>query len=168
MTQLRAPMGNVTLSLPGDSDLLAAAGSVALVHGQLELMLRMTFKTLSGLSVEEALDATRAMKNWELRKEIERLFKHKTKDPIIQAKLKAILGKCEALSQDRNKMLHNAWAIAPDGSIITKGTKHAWGKAPDIQELNDLAAEIDQCVQHLNKARLKGFIHDVCKKPINP
>ncbi len=51
-------MGIVDLSLPEDPALLEAAGRVALAHGQLELILRMTIKTLAGLSVDEALNAT--------------------------------------------------------------------------------------------------------------
>ena len=46
-------MGNVVLDLPGDNALLEAAGRVALMHGQLELMLRMTVKTLTGLEMSK-------------------------------------------------------------------------------------------------------------------
>lgn len=79
MTQLRASMGSVDLSMPEDRNLLEAAGRVALAHGQLELMLRMTLKTLTGLSVDEALDATEKSKNWELRKDILDTFRRKPK-----------------------------------------------------------------------------------------
>lgn len=156
-------MGNVLLDLPGDAALLEAAGKVSLVHGQLELMLRMTMKTLSGLSVGDALAATRRTKNWELRRDIEKLFRQKTKDVALRYELKALLGRCEELSEERNKLLHNAWAIAPDGSVVTKGDKHAWGKAPTADDLNKLASEINKYVKLLNEARLKGFISNVCK-----
>ncbi len=107
-------MGIVDLSLPEDPALLKAAGRVALAHGQLELILRMTIKTLAGLSVDEALNATQNSKNWELRRDIISLFNNKTKDPVLRYKLKAIIGKCEQLSKEQNRLLHNAWAIAPD------------------------------------------------------
>ena len=162
MTQLRASMGQVNLSLPGDSELLEAAGRVALAHGQLELMLRMTVKTLSGLTVDEALNATEKTKNWELRKEIIGLFNSKTTDRPLRPKLKAMLGKCEQLSESRNRLLHNAWAISPDGSVMMKGDRHAWGPAATVEDLNKLAQEIAAEVKNLNDTRLSGFIREVC------
>jgi hypothetical protein len=154
-------MGSVQLILPEAPGILEAAGRVALAHGQLELMLRMTIKTLARVTVKEALDATARTKAWELRAEIMSLFKAKTKDPELRVKLKAILGKCEALSDERNRLLHNAWAIAEDGSVVAKGPNHAWGEAATPDSLNKLAADIREQVEILNKARLHGFVHDV-------
>ena len=161
MPQLRASMGMVNLSLPEDPELLEAAGRVALAHGQLELMLRMTIKTLTGLSVDEALNATEKSKNWELRRDIIQLFNKKTNDPVIRYKLKAIIGKCEQLSDERNRLLHNAWAIGTDGSILMKGEKHAWGPAASPESLRELASQINVQVNVLNNERLKGFIKEV-------
>lgn len=159
-------MRHVDLDFPGDNTLLTGAGKVALAHGQLELMLRMTIKTLAGLSVQDALDKTAKKKNWELRRDIEINFCQKTTDMTLRQKLKDLLGRCEKLSYRRNKLLHNAWAIAPDGSIVTKGDKHAWGKAPTANDLNDLASKIRECVALLNEARLRGFIKNVaCPAP---
>src|SRR5438445_745732 len=110
MALMRASIGSVDLSLPSIPGLLEAAGRVALAHGQLELMLRMTIKTLGNVKVKEALDATASSKNWELRKQIISLFNGKTKDPALRLKLRAILGACERLSDKRNRLLHNAWA----------------------------------------------------------
>jgi hypothetical protein len=155
-------MGHVNLALPGDGELLKAAGRVALAHGQLELMLRMTIKSLSGLTVREALDATQRTKNWELRDEILRLFKGKTPDPTLRLKLKAILGRCEHVSDDRNRLLHNAWALAADGSVVMKGDNHAWGPAATVSDLDALAEDITSIVNELNEVRLSGFIHSVC------
>ena len=163
MTGPRASAGKVDLSLPNDRALLKAAGRVALAHGQLELMLRMTIKTLTGLSVDKALNATQKHKNWELHRDIISLFNSKTKDPVLRYQLKAILGKCDQLSIERNQLLHNAWGIAPDGSVVMKGRKHAWGPAPTVEDLESLASEISGEVEGLNRERLCGFIQKVCK-----
>jgi len=129
-------MDFVALGLPFDSALRAAAGDAALAHGQLELMLRMTIKSLAGLTIKETLDATQKSKNWELRQEILNIFKSKTKDPSLRMKLKALLGKCSRLSQERNKLRHNAWALSKDGSVVTKGGNHAWGASPNERRPN--------------------------------
>ena len=163
MTELRASMGMVDLNLPDDPALLEAAGRIALSHGQLELMLRMTIKTLTEMSVDETLNATGNSKNWELRKDIISLFNKKTKDPVLRYKLKAIIGKCKQLSKERNRLLHNAWAIAPDGSVVVKGDKHAWGPAAKLEDLQSLTSEISAEVAVLNSERLSGFIQKVCQ-----
>ena len=72
-------MGHVVLDFPGDQILLEAAGKVSLAHGQLELMLRMTIKTLSGFTVQDALNATAKSKNWELRETLRNSFTRKPK-----------------------------------------------------------------------------------------
>lgn len=163
MTTLRKSMGFVTLDFPDEPGLLEAAGKVALAHGQLELMLRMTIKSLDGLDVRDALTLTHNMKNWQLRKAIEDKFCKRTRDPALHARLRTILRECKDLSDHRNLLLHNAWAIAFDGSIVTKGETHAWGPAPNADELTTLATKIKQCVAILNEARLVGFIKDVCR-----
>lgn len=162
MTKLRASMGSVDLSLSEDPDLLEAAGSLALAHGQLELMLRMTIRTLAEITVDEALSATQKSKNWELRKCVHSIFNKKTKDMQLRLKLKSIIGTCERLSEERNRLLHNTWAIAPDGSVVTKGPDHAWGPASKPNDLRKLASEISDVVATLNHARLQGFIRQVC------
>lgn len=161
MAKLRQSMEMVDLSLPEDDALLAAAGRVALAHAQLELMLRMVVKSLSGLTVREALDATRDHKSWELRKEIKGLVNQKTRSKETRLKVRADLGKCKSLSDRRNELLHNAWGIAEDGSVVANGPTHAWGEAPSAGDLNALAKEITAQVTALNDARLKGFIRDI-------
>lgn len=162
MTQLRASMGSVALNLPDDAEVLISAGSLALAHGQLELMLRMTIKSLSGLSVREALNATERMKNSDLRKQIDQLFRDKTQDKTLRLKLRAILQECENASDKRNRLLHNAWALGEDGSVVTKGPEHAWGPAPTSEEIMQMANEIGALTETLNRARLEGFIREVC------
>jgi hypothetical protein len=167
MTKLRASMGSVDLVLPDDPDLPEAAGRVALAHGQLELMLRMTIKTLGGLTVDEALYATEKSKNWELRRDIVSLFNSKTKDTSLRLKLRAVLGKCESLSDKRNRLLHRAWALDSDGCIVTKGPDHTWGKQTTPNDLRKLASEIGGVVTTLNHERRSGFIGKVCEASQN-
>ena len=162
VVQTRESMGSVNLTLLFDPKLLQAAGTAALAHGQLELMLRMTIKVLAGLTVREALDATREYKNWQLHKEIVSLFNGKTRDASLRLKLKSILGRCKRLSDERNTLLHNAWGIDPDGSVVTKGSDHVWGKAPEQSDLKELAEEIQSVVNILDEERRTGFIRDVC------
>ncbi len=57
----------ITLDIPTDPALLAAVGKVALRHGQLDYVLRMTVKSILKLSIRDALDATDRQGSRELR-----------------------------------------------------------------------------------------------------
>ena len=48
----------IYMLMPEDPAVLAAVGKIALRHGQLDHVLRMTIKSLTGVSMNEALDAT--------------------------------------------------------------------------------------------------------------
>jgi len=164
MAKLRKSMSKVNLTLPDDAELLKAVGRVALAHGQLELMLRMTIKTLSRLTVNEAMNATEKWKNWELRVEIEKLFRAKTNDPSLRLKVKALMGQSEHLSDRRNELLHGAFAITNDGSVVAKGADDKWGPPPEPEVFKKLADDIGVLVNDLNEARLRGFIRQVCEE----
>ena len=159
--RFRSP--TVLLELPGNDDLLAAAGCVALAHGQLELTLRMTIKTLSRLTVRQALNATDDYKNWQLRNEIKSLFKHHTLDPVLRIQMNAILGNCNKLSEKRNRLIHRAWALDQDGSVVVKGETHHWGPPPSLEDLTSLAQDISTQVKELNHERLYGFIAEISR-----
>lgn len=159
-TQGNAPM--VSLEIPTDAELLKAAGRVALAHGQMEYVLRMTVKSLSGLSVQEALDATATMKMSELRERIKKLFKEKSCGESEKTKLDALLNKCKRLSDKRNSLIHRPWAKDSNGKWVVKEEDHAWGQPPSIDELNQLATDIYNATVELNTARLYGFIKGVC------
>ena len=53
--------------LPDDQQVLAAIGKIALRHGQLDYVLKMAVRSLTGVSIDEALDATERQLSRELR-----------------------------------------------------------------------------------------------------
>ena len=65
----------ITLDIPTDSALLAAVGKVALRHGQLDYVLRMTVKSILKLSIRDALDATDRQGSRGLRDRVRKLAK---------------------------------------------------------------------------------------------
>jgi len=140
---------------------LQAAGSVAIAHGQLEHILCMTVKSLSGVSVQEALDATSNMKAWELRATIKKLFNQKTRDEAVRIKMKSLLAKAERLSNRRNELIHRPWGVDEIGKVVVKDSDHEWGDPPTPLELNVLSQKIRETALELNTARLDGFIKDV-------
>ncbi len=65
------------LAIPNHPELLEALGHLAVAHTHLELILRYTVKTLAGLSVKEALDATHRARTSDVRSRIRKLFERK-------------------------------------------------------------------------------------------
>lgn len=156
----RKNVSMISLELPKDPNLLQAIGRVALAHGQLEHILCMTVKILSGLSVQEALDATSTIGVYDLRKKIKKLFRQKSDDEAARIKLDALLGKAGRLSNKRNRLIHRPWAKDTHGSYVVKEEDHVWGPPPSAEELNQLAEDIWKIMVELNTARLKGFVKE--------
>jgi hypothetical protein len=154
----------VSLVVPTDVELLKASGRVTLAHAQMEYVLCMTVKILSGLSLQEALDATAGMKVYKLRDKIQKLFKEQSPDESVKIILDALLGKAKRLLDKRIKLMHRPWAIDSRGQWVVKEESHAWGLPPSIDELNQLAKDISATAVELNTARLRGFIKVVLSK----
>lgn len=154
----------ISLDLIHDPKTLQAAGAVAVAHGQLEHIMCMTVKSLSGMSINDALVATSNMKAWELRESIKKLFNQKTTEEKLRLKMRAILTKAKDISEKRNKLIHRPWAIDKSGQVVVKDANHTWGPPPTSMELQVLAGQIRDVAFELNTARLKGFIKDIIDK----
>lgn len=156
-----APSSMIKMDLVQDPEILQSAGAVSIAHGQLEHILKMTVKTLSGLTVDEALTATSKMKAWEVRKCIKKLFYDKTTDETMRLKIRVLLNKAEDVSEERNQLIHRPWGIDEHGNIIVKFPDHVWGDPPTPEMLQALAIRINGVAIEFNTARLDGFIEEV-------
>ena len=155
-----ATQRTVNLKLPENPNLLAAAGAVALAHCQLELVFRMTVKSLANISVIEALDATNKLSSVELRRRIRRLLRQRVSDDVVRLRMDALLERGARLTDRRNKLMHRPWAVDSNGHVVVKDQEHQWGEAPSPDSLKALAAEIGQLAEESNQARLEGFLKD--------
>lgn len=72
-----SPTFMLELTIPDHPDLTEALGRMALAYTLLELVLRYTVKTIAGISIEEALDATSKERTAETRQRVRRLFVEK-------------------------------------------------------------------------------------------
>ena len=78
---------------------------MAYIH--LDIVLKYTFKTLSGMSVKDALDQMHKNRTSFVRKRIRRLFSDKQPDPEDFAQLEALLDDAKTLSRKRNALFHS-------------------------------------------------------------
>jgi hypothetical protein len=148
----------ISIALPGDRDLWEAIGLVAIRHAQLDHMLRMTVKTIEGLSVKEALDATDRQSSRELRTRVRSLVKKRIGEGPTLVRIDALLTRCRKATDKRNELLHSMWGTNQDGVPVTIGGDHLLRSAPMVSELKSVADEIAELASEINEIRLYGFL----------
>lgn len=154
-------------SLPQDPQVRAAIGDVAVRHGQLDYALRMMVKSISGIGLDPALDATEGKSSRDLRQLIRKMAKKKlgaASNSFLL--LEALLTRAQRVTQQRNELLHGLWAFDLDeGRDRFRHKGRAWGKTPETDELEALANETAQIAADLHEARLSGFLKEALSEP---
>lgn len=144
--------------VPPDKDLLAALAEVTLRHEHLNHILKMTIKTLAGLSPSEAMDATKYDGSRQLRETVKQLAKKKLGTCDEQLKLSAMVTRAGRLTDKRNRLTHGLWAQDLDGDPGVMGAPGELTPLPSVEELRQLAEELWVLTKELNTARLEGFL----------
>jgi hypothetical protein len=148
----------LTFYVPTDKDLLAALAEVTLRNEHLNHILRMTIKTLAGLTPAEAFDATKYDGARQLRDTIKKLAKKKLGTCEEQLKLSAMMTRAERLTGKRNDLTHGLWAQELDGDPGVMGAPGEITPLPSAEELRQLADQLWTLTKELNSARLEGFL----------
>ena len=158
---------SILLGLPKDHELLALIGTVAIRHGQLDYVLRMTVKSIAGLSIAEAVDATERQGSRDLRERIRKLAKQKLGEGQALCRLDAgFFTRARRATDTRNTLLHGLWASELDGRDVVRHDSKEWGDIPSIADLQKLADELVKIAEELNDARLDpdGFLKKALAK----
>lgn len=155
----------IYLHIPEDPAVVAAVGRIALRHGQLDYILRMTIKTLAGLSIKDALDATARLGSRDLRERIRKLGRQRLGESTPLLRLEAILQRAAKATDRRNHLLHTLWAHELDGAaVIRDEDNHTFKAIPMPAELDAVAATLAEIATELNTARLDGFLSEALKQ----
>ena len=150
----------MTFHIPTEP-ILACLGTIALRHGHLDYILRMTIKSLAGVSIRQALDATAFEGSRTLRQRIQKLASRRLGEGKALLQLQALLERCRRASEERNELTHNIWAKELDGDPKIRDGNHDWNPLPTIDDLTALANELEAITVELNDARLNGFLAEV-------
>lgn len=146
--------------VPDDKELLAALGEVTLRHEHLSHILKMTIKSIAGLTVVEALDATQYDGARQRREYIRKLARKKLGTSESYVKLSALLTRAERLTDQRNRLTRGIWAKELNGA---PGFMNAPGEIedlPSVDQLKGLACDLLELTQAINAARLEGFLKE--------
>jgi hypothetical protein len=149
----------IYFDIPQDKDLLAAFGEVALRHEHMNHILKMTIKSLADITMEEALAATKYESSRQLRQRIKKLAKQKLGEGSPLLKIQAIINNCEQLTNKRNEFVHGLWVRELDGEAYVRDAFGENRLLPTVQELTELAKEIEELTKKLISAKSEGFLH---------
>ena len=144
--------------VPNDQQLLAALGEVTLRHEHLNHILKMTIKSIAGLTPTEAIDATAYEGSSALRERIRKLARQRLGEGEALLKLQALMTRAGRLTEKRNDLTHGLWAQELDGDPGVMGAPGELRPLPSVNELKQLAIEIEALTKELNHARLEGFL----------
>ena len=151
------------ITIPQDTKILAALGTIALRHGQLDNAMRMVIKDLAGVSREEALDATAYQGFRELKDRIKKISKRRIGEGEALIKLQALLERASRATDKRNAILHSVWGF--DGvDVVMRNDDHQYENAPSLDELRKIADDLQEIKSELVNARKDGFIADAIEK----
>lgn len=148
----------ISFHIPKDQILLATLGEVALRHEQMNHILKMTIKSLADLTPDEVIAATKYEGSRQLRDRIKKLARKRLGEGAPLLKLQAIMTNCENLTDKRNELVHGLWAQEIEGKAHIRDASGNARPLPTVQELQELAKEIEQLAYQLNFERLKGFL----------
>lgn len=150
----------MSFDIPDDPEQLQAWGVVMLRHSQLDYSLRMTIKTLSGVEIAEALDATQFTSTGELHRRINRLARKALGEGPALIRLQAILTRCKRATKKRNDLVHNIVGRELDGEVMMRTEDHSWRHLPTLNELEELNLELIRLAAQINVARINGFVRE--------
>jgi hypothetical protein len=151
--------------LPQDQQVLAAIGKIALRHGQLDYALKLGVKSLAGISIAEAIDATARQTSHELRERVRRLARKRFGEGDVLVRLDAILERSRRATETRNQLLHSLWAHELDGEPVIRRQGYEFQRIPTVTELEAVADDLAQIANDFTVARLDDFLRDALARP---
>lgn len=152
------------LEIPEEIELQAAVRKVALRQGQLEHVLRLTVKSVEGLTYSEAMESTRRLPVSRLRRRILESAQARISETWAMDQLTELIQKSKRASDKRNRMIHAVWARNRQNELIIRDDDRGVQPCPRLQELEALADELATALSDLNEARLNGFLRNALRQ----
>jgi len=129
-------------------------------HGQLDYALKMAVMNLTGVTQQEAVDATAMQGSRDLRRRVRHLARRRFGDGDALVRVDAILERARRATDKRNALLHGLWAKEMDGPAVFREDGQEFGPVPTVAELESAAEDLNKIAHDLHTARLEGFLHE--------
>lgn len=150
----------ISFHVPEDKDLLSELGVLTLRHEHMNHILKMTIKSLAGLTPEEAVHALKLEGARSLRQRINKLAKRGLGEGKPLLKLQSLLGQAGNLTERRKNYVHGIWAKELDGDAGIWDVPGEMAPLPTVSDLEKLGKDIEELTIELNHARLDGWLND--------
>jgi hypothetical protein len=157
----------VRFHVPEDQALLAAFGEMSLRHEHMNYILKMTIKTLAGITLAQALAETKYKGSRQLRNRIKTLARKALGNGAARLTLQALLHTCEALTEKRNNLVHGFCAKELGGEARLSDAHGNQRPLPTVDDLHALAKAIESHTQRLNLERRHGFLAKILEKRVD-
>jgi len=144
--------------------LLAEFGRIGVLHSHLDYILKMTLRSLTGVSIEEIRLATNYEGSSSLRGRIKKIARKRVGDGAVLIKLQALMERCKQVTAKRNALVHGVYATERFGEPIMSGPDWSWIAQPTLKELQALSVEIERLTNEINDARFRGYLADALKE----
>jgi hypothetical protein len=96
----------IVFHVPEEGKILEALGAIALLHTHLDRALQLTIKSLTGITVRQAVDATAYEGSRTLKGRVRKLARMRLGEGTALVKLQALMRQCERATERRNDLVH--------------------------------------------------------------
>jgi hypothetical protein len=115
-------------------------------------------KTLAGVTIPEAVDATERQGSSDLRRRVRHLARQRIGEGAALVRLDALLERARCATERRNNLLHGFWATGEEDQPLFRRDGKMTTEIPSAPELTELERELNAIALELNDARLRGFV----------
>jgi hypothetical protein len=159
-----------TFHIPEDGEFLQAVAQVTICHAHFDCSLRMCIRSLAGLRIEEARDATLRQGSRMPSDRVRKLALMRLGEGPPLLKLQALLKRGGDLTEQRNSLTHYIIGRGLIGNIANAfpakqlQPDHSWASLPSTAEVSKLAESLTALANELNHARINGWLAEALKK----
>jgi hypothetical protein len=149
----------ITFHVPDEPAFLQAVAKVTICHAHVDYALRMCIKSLAGLELTEALDATELEGSSILRERIRKLGRARLGEGAPLLKLQALMKRCADLSARRNEITHHTIVTSEQFPVaLHRLPDHSWQTLPSAVDVEKLANELAAIAIEINHARMGSWL----------
>src|SRR5690348_11865036 len=127
----------VVFHVPKSAQFQRVVGRIAIRHAHLDYVLRMMIKSLTRVSVDEGLDATRYESSSFLRDRIRKIARKELGDGPNLVKVQALVERAGRCTTKRNRLMHSIVArdLDEEHKPMYRDEDEGWKPLPKIKDL---------------------------------
>jgi hypothetical protein len=152
-------MGFIIYDEPHDAAILETVGRVAFRHGHLHYEMRLLLKSLTEVTVAEAMDATARDSFGSLCDRVRKLARQRLGEGPDLIRVQALIECAKRETQKRNDVIHSVCGRDIDGSdAVLLGEGGVLRPFPSVDEMTRWAATFAALASAIGNARQGGYI----------